>query len=83
MNRTSVLTENTGFARLLWLGVGEGMQKRAIAEVLDVFSNATANTSLLLSLTEAVLLTLVPKAAASEERTSNSGRHYSNTNMDP
>jgi hypothetical protein len=53
---------------LFLLGVGEATQRMAIANALDVFSNASANTSLMLTLTETVLLTLVPKLNAPKEK---------------
>lgn len=61
-DRRFVLTSagNSAIVRFLLLGTSQTAQQRTITNMLDVFSNPSANANLLLTLVEAALDALVP-----------------------
>jgi hypothetical protein len=61
-NRRRDLTSvgDLALARFLLLGTSQTAQQRTITNMLDVFSNPSANANLLLTLVEAALNALVP-----------------------
>jgi hypothetical protein len=62
LNRRRGLTcvDDLALARFLSLGTSQTAQQRTITNMLDVFSNPSANANLLLTLVEAALKALVP-----------------------